>query len=306
CSIYSLGRVIKGISGMNVDTGNYTLDRNWNKLITYQESQFESGQVIATPKGLHFYKANLIGNSKRHFALMDIRGEQFEEIDDWNREIIDFFLTYLSHCKGMFLFLDLDADAVARSRGEVYERYEREFGRSLTNYEKNQLKDAYEFKRKQMSHMVSFLSVAATIPKMLTLEHFEEKRNVMSQAARDEEVGSRQVNIPVALCISKADLIKDRRFDGFPAIVPGSDSYLGDPWNAVETFFKNDLDNMKKLAPNLKVEWVSSTGDNFNPERGIGIPMGVSSVFNHVVAKPAPRWAMSSRAYARWRRFLRV
>jgi hypothetical protein len=148
--------------------------------------------------------------------------------------------------------------------------------------------------------------VAATIPKLRGVNDFLAQREALSKAAHAGQIGARQVGVPVALCVSKADMVKDHRYEGYPAIVPGSDDYLGDPWNAVETFFPNDLANMKKLVPHLKVEWVSSTGDNFQPERGIGKPMGIASVFRYVIGNPPPHWAMSSRAYDRLRRFFRV
>ena len=305
CFIYALGKLIKGaVKGPSV-MGNYTLDPNWEDLIRYQERIFEEGVVKGTPKGLHFYKAQAIGKMARanHFALIDIRGEQFEQIDDWNREITDFFITYLTHCKGLFLFLDLDQDAVAGSAAEVYDRRAREKGSALTDEEKERYREAYQFKRNQMSHMVSFLSVAATIPKMLTVKNFFEQRSAMSTAHRDTIYGSRTLDIPVALCISKADLIKDYRFEGSPAVVPGSDDLLGDPWQAVSHFWEKDLQSMKKIAPKLKLEWVSSTGDNFDASRGIGRPRGLDSVFRFVVENPPPNWALSSESYARWRRF---
>lgn len=303
CFIYALGRVIKGIPGLRNTTGQFTLDANWEDLIRYQERLFDQGVNAPTARGLHFYKANAVGGfRKRHFAMIDVRGEQFEQIEDWNKEVTDFFMTYLSHCKGLFLFLDLDPDTVAPGRGHVFERLERERGRELTPDERERIGEAYEFKRNQMSHMVSFLSVAATIPRAMKTKDFLKQRSELALAARETKRGSQQLRIPVSLCISKADLMKDRRFEGYPAVVPGSDSFYGDPWNVVETFFGNELENMKRLAPYLKVEWVSSTGENFNPKRGISRPMGVGSVFNHVV-NPMPAWAASAGTYEKLRRF---
>lgn len=308
CFIYALGKLLKGWHGGATEVGNYSLDRNWENLIHYQEQMFDSGVEKPTARGLHFYKANAIGTGRkqRHFVMVDIRGEQFEQIDDWTHEITDFFLTYLTHCKGLYLFLELDPDAVSKTAAEVLERHARKKGATLSQDEQEIYRQVWRFKREQMNHMVSFLSVAATVSKVTNIADYEEQRSMLSHAHREKVFGSKTVEVPVVLCISKADLIKDLHFPGYPPIVPGSDNFFGDPWNVVDNFFPKELDNMKKLVPRLKLEWVSSTGENFHPQRGVGQPLGMISAYKHVIQAPPPEWALSTATYQRLAKFFRL
>lgn len=303
CFVYGLGNLLKGRHGEVKAVGNFSLDHQWEELIRYQEDLFQAGIQRPTGGGLHFYGAKAIGLRKRHFSLVDIPGEKFEQIQQWTRDITDFFLTYLTHCKGFFLFLELDPDTASESSSMVLERRARKKGTPLDPEETRSAVDAWRLKRDQMNQMVRFLSVAATVPKISTKQDFETQRSTLSHAMREEKFGSKRVQVPVVLCVSKADLIKDYKFDGHPTIVPGAPGPLGDPWRVVEHFFGKELDNMKKLVPHLKVEWVSSTGENFNPKRGTSMPLGMSSAFQFVIKNPPPKWAMSAAHYQRLARF---
>lgn len=303
--IYALGQMLKGWPGAKISLGNYALDRNWENLIDFQEHQFAEGIEKPTARGLHFYTAKAIGRGrdKRHFSLIDIPGEQFEQIDDWTRDITHFFLTYLTHCKGLFLFLELDPETICKSAAEAIDRRARERGAPLSADEASFARQAWRFKRDQLGHMVKFLSVAATVGRIESLGDLERQKGAMMDAYRAERFGADTVKVPVALCITKADRIKDYRFDGFPAIVPGAADFLGDPWNVIETLFPQELENLKQLVPHLKIEWTSSTGESFVPKRGIGQPLGLASVFNHVIGDPPPPWALPARTYLKYGRF---
>ena len=305
CFIYALGKLIQEGSAPDGTIASYSLEQNWKDLIRFHEEFLEIGQSRATDMGLHFYRARSTVRSrrKRHFALLDIQGEQFEQITDWNHEVTDFFMTYLSHCKGFFMFLDMDED-IKGSKLAAVERREQELG-PLTDGEKKLVGDLVQLKRNQMAQIVDFLSVAATVPAVKNVADYQKLKTALNQARkRERQIGARKLKVPVVLCISKADLMPDRKFEDCPRIVPGSDNYFGDPWNVLEEFWPRHMESLKQLVPHLKVEWVSSLGENYDPKRGEVKPKGLTSAFSYVVEQPPPPWAFSGLTYAKFRKYL--
>ncbi len=280
CLIYALRQHFKQGSS---EFGGFTPEgESWDHLAQDLEKQWRTNRPSGTARDeIHIYQATN-PRKKNHFALLDVAGEHFEDIKSWSSEIFDFFGTYLANCKGFFILVELDDSTVGHA----------DYGK--------------EGKSQQLKNIVSFLSVAATIGPIKNSDDLDRNRELLEQSR--QRVGKRKVNVPVVLCLSKADRISAMDFGpAIGRIHPGkTGDPLGDPWNVVKTFWPAHFQSLLSLVPRLKIEWLSCLGPEFETTRRFSGSMGLHSAFEHVILDPPPPWSMSSKTYLKLRKWLRI
>jgi len=304
----------------------------WDELKNVVESQW--GRIAkGTPRG-KIYPYSAISRDNKHIVLLDISGENFEHISSWSDEMTDFVGTYLPYCSGYFILFDMSLDlgfklntqslrrksvpedilsGLKKMERQVYtsednfmEALKQAIGEKGRDTYKSLILEDADMKLKyisrsdlsksanQMKKIAEFLSVAATTRKLKYIKDPGEKKKRMLDAQR--EIGKQKVDVPVALCLSKADLIEDYYFEEFGKKIPLNVR----PWDVVRECWPEHYNTLLGVAPHLKIEWLSSLGRNFKQNNQIGNPMGLKSVFDFVVMNPPPPWAMSARAYLRF------
>lgn len=280
CLIYALRQHFKKGSSQ---FGGFTPEgESWDHLAEDLEKQWRTGRPTSTARDeIHVYQATN-PRGKKHFALLDVAGEHFEDTKSWSGEIFDFFGTYLANCKGFFILVELDDTAVGHA----------EFGK--------------EGKSQQLKNIVSFLSVAATIGRIKNPADLEHNRDLLEQSRKN--VGRRKVRVPVVVCLSKADRVSSMDFgQEIGRIRPGKEGDpLGNPWNVVKTFWPAHYRSLLNLVPHLKIEWLSCLGPEFETTRRFSGSLGLHSAIEHVILQPPPAWAMSTQHYQRLRKWLRI
>jgi len=277
--LYSLMQTFE--QGRDEGFGGYTYQgSSWNKLKNELESHWEQGMATGTVRGNIFYYEAHSSRKKNHIVFLDIAGEHFDRVQDWSNEMTDFIATFLPYCAGYFLLFDMTLGIEERDKSNITVRM---LSRS----------------NKQMHAMVNFLSVAAIAKEIKKIDNPDEKTKKIRDSRK--KIGKRKIGVPVALCLSKADMIETFYFEEVGRNVPLNVT----PWRVMQRYWSEHYKSILKIVPHLKIEWLSSLGRKFGraqradkpPEPGD--PLGLQSVFDFVVLNPPPSWAMPSKYYTK-------
>jgi len=275
CFVYALEQnFINGAEGFG---GYSTEGDSWGRLASGLEDHWATKKQVTTARGVDCYQAT--GRSKKHIGILDIAGEHFEDVQSWTSDIFDFFGSYLTHCKGLFLLIEFDESTVAaKSRGAAL------------------------LMRTQLQKITAFVRVAAAIMSgdIRSWEELESMRDSQEEVSK-KAVHSR-LEIPVALCLSKADLVPGMNMTLKRGKVVPDRGYYADPWNVVEEVWPEHLETLLTVVPHLKIEWLSCLG----ADREFVRASGLRSIFQHVVVNPPPKWAMSAKNLRKFRKWFRV
>lgn len=287
--LYALGEMLRG--GQDDTVSGYELDGSWKNMIQDQKEALRLGRPAATERGLHIYHAHRQDgkSGSNHLAFLDISGEQFEQIQSWQEEVGAFFVNYLAHCSGYMIFLDIDED--------IIDPFETVRARYQSRLSDRRIEEIIDLKKSQMENIKNFLAVAAAIPKVKKLKHLEVMRRLEGARARTNKLGKSTIAAPICLAVSKADRFRKMKFDGFPKIIPGGEGPYGDPWDLIQKLWPGHLKTILNNAPQLKISWLSSLGADWQPGEMPGAPMGMDTIFRHLITNPPPRWGLSTRRY---------
>ncbi|MCP4347986.1 MAG: hypothetical protein GY795_20980 [Desulfobacterales bacterium] len=273
--LYSLMQQFR--SGRDGYSGYVCSGSQWNQLEGQIKAMWEKDIIRGTARGLYIYRAQKTLKGKKHILFLDIAGEQFSNIQDWSGRMGDFFGLYLPNCSGYLIFFNI-------LRGF-------DLNRKL-NINENLLSESDI----QMDRIVSFLSVAATAAEKRRKKDQTQLKQAIENSVK--HIGEKQLKVPVALCLSRADEVENHYFEKFGDTIPRNVN----PWDVVKEYWPGHLKSLLSIAPKLKIEWLSSLGREFNysKQKGnpkMGTPLGLRSVFDFVVANPPQSWAMPSKDY---------
>ena len=261
--------------------GGFTTEgAGWDELAGEMDEYWREGRTTATDNDHYYIYQAANHDAKRHIAIIDIAGEHFEGLK-WSDEVLDFFGAYLGRCKGFFMLMELDESAHGHATDLGAKR-----------------------KSRQMESIITFLSMAATVGEIRDAKDRDARLDAIDQARQG--LGKSRVTAPVVLCLSKADRIAGMRFGDHGRIIPGDGTAMGDPWNVVEKLWPGHFRTLLKLAPHLKIEWVSCLGPGFEEKRRFSGSWGLQSVMKHVVLAPPPKWSLPAHVYRRFRKWIRV
>jgi hypothetical protein len=253
--LYALHQKLK--RGDDAGFGYYSCTElnKWRKMADAVERAHKSKQQLGNEMENFFIYPAIHRKKKRNILFIDIAGAHFQNPVNWRVQIDDFIGTYLPYCKGCFVFLDV-----------------------ISQFENNS-----EEEKQLNKNMLSEKQVD---------EQFESLVNFLTETYSKTNITI--LDKPVALCLSKADIIEDFYFEELDCKkVPTQLSAA----RFIQKYWEGHFNSIMGIVPNLKIEWLSSLGKDFKETRKIGEPISLKSVFDFVVLSPPPPWAMSFKTY---------
>ena len=335
--LYSLQKEV--IDGNNFSLKGYTCTGEiWQQLKKTLEFSLEHNIPYSTPKQKVFIFPVKNNSSGPNLAFLDIAGEEFAKIQDWNKSYYNFFGLYLSYCSGFIIFLDLirgiklgekhiHQDALSDSKNQSHSienflsvaSFSPKLKRSIDSF--NKQKEAYlnlinnqkdklseiEIKKSQSNRLSKAPIQIDTQDEEIQVKIDSIKKQLDNIKKNEQDVieknlkmidkksGPKKVNVPVVICLSKADVIDKCKID-LKGIPPRKITHNISPWLFLKQLAKARFEFFFEKIPKLKIEWLSSLGLDFEENRKTGDPLGIESIVDFII-NPLPGWSLSTKTY---------